>query len=217
MSTPQSKVHHPLFARFYLRFSAEADKRGGAEHRDRLLDGLSGRVIEVGAGNGGNFGHYPPGVEEVIAVEPESVLREHAASAARTASVPVTVVDGVADALPVDDESFDAAVASLVLCTVPEQARALAEIHRVLRPGGELRFYEHVISRKPFMSRLQRLGDATIYPRLAGGCHAARDTGPAIERAGFAIESCRRFTFRPGALAPPIPHILGVARRPESK
>jgi ubiquinone/menaquinone biosynthesis C-methylase UbiE len=128
--------------------------------------------------------------------------------------VAVRVVDGLADALPAEDESFDAAVASLVLCSVPEQALALAEIRRVLRPGGELRFYEHVIARKPAMARMQRFSDATFYPHIAGGCHAARDTGAAIEAAGFEIEQLDRFPFKTAALAPPIPHILGVARRP---
>jgi ubiquinone/menaquinone biosynthesis C-methylase UbiE len=214
MATRPSDVHHPLFSRFYLKFADQADARGGAEHRQRLLAGLSGSVIEVGAGQGGNFSHYPESVERVLAVEPEPLLREHAARAARSALVPVEVVAAVADALAADDGSFDAAVASLVLCTVPDQARALAEIRRVLRPGGELRFYEHVVSRGVWMARLQRFGDATIYPRLAGGCHAARDTGAAIERAGFEIERCERFPFKAGALAPPIPHILGTARRP---
>jgi len=214
VSTMADAVNHPLFARFYLRISAEADRRGGADHRRKLLEGLSGRAIEVGAGNGGNFAHYPTEVDEVLAVEPEPRLREEAERAAKTGSVAVRVVDGLADALPAEDESFDAAVASLVLCSVPEQALALAEIRRVLRPGGELRFYEHVIARKPAMARMQRFADATFYPHIAGGCHAARDTGAAIEAAGFEIEQLDRFPFKTAALAPPIPHILGVARRP---
>jgi ubiquinone/menaquinone biosynthesis C-methylase UbiE len=213
VASSESQVHHPIFARIYLRISAQADERGGAEHRDKLLAGLSGKVIEVGAGNGGNFAHYPPEVEEVLAVEPESLLRENAEKAARGAPVGITVVDGLADTLPAEDGSFDAAIASLVLCSVPDQAHALAEIHRVLRPGGELRFYEHVISNRPMAARIQRFADATFYPHIAGGCHAARDTGTAIEAAGFDVESLERFDFKPGALAPSIPHILGRARR----
>lgn len=211
---PQTDVHHPLFARFYLRFVAAADRRGGAEHRARLLEGLSGRVLELGAGNGANFNHYPASVQEVIAVEPEPILREHAVRAARDAPVRVKVIAGVADSIPVEDSSCDAAIASLVLCTVPDQARALAELFRILRPGGELRFYEHVVSHRPAMARLQRVADATVYPHLAGGCHAARDTGAAIERAGFVVERCERFPFRPGTFGPAIPHVLGIARRP---
>jgi ubiquinone/menaquinone biosynthesis C-methylase UbiE len=184
------------------------------EHRRHLLEGLSGRVIEVGAGNGLNFSLYPETVEQVQAVEPEPLLREAAIEEARRAPVPVEVVDGVASELPAADESQDAAVASLVLCSVPDQARALAEMRRVLKPGGELRFYEHVVARGALMARLQGIGDATFWPRVAGGCHMARDTLPAIEAAGFEVERSERFTFTPGAPVPPIPHILGAARAP---
>jgi hypothetical protein len=96
---------------------------------------------------------------------------------------------------------------------VPDQQRALAELHRVIRSGGELRFYEHVLADKPIARRLQRLADATFWPHVAGGCHLSRDTGAAIEAAGFQIESQERFPFFPGPPVPAIPHILGVARR----
>ncbi len=214
MSAPESAVRHPVFARMYTRMSVKAEQRGGAEHRDRLLAGLSGRVIEVGAGNGLNFAHYPETVGEIVAVEPEPYLREQAREAAERTAVTIHVLDGVADALPADDETFDAGVASLVLCTVPDQGRVLAELYRVIRPGGELRFYEHVIARVAIPAALQRGADATLYPRLSGGCHLARDTASAIERAGFQIESCDRFGFTPMPTPPRVPHILGVARRP---
>jgi ubiquinone/menaquinone biosynthesis C-methylase UbiE len=170
-------------------------------------------VIEVGAGSGLNFAHYPHEVTEVLAVEPEPLLREHAQQAATGASVQIQVIDGVADALPSQDAAFDAGVASLVLCSVPDQDHALAELRRVIRPGGELRFYEHVVSHKPLFARLQRFADATFWPHVAGGCHLNRDTTAAIERTGFAIESIDRFPFSPGRLEPSIPHVLGVARR----
>jgi ubiquinone/menaquinone biosynthesis C-methylase UbiE len=213
----EADVHHPLFARFYLRYSHAADKRGAAAHRARLLAGLRGRVVEVGAGDGANFAHYSETVDQVIALEPEPVLRAAAERRTGEAAVQVEVRAGVADSLPLDDQSCDAAVASLVLCTVADQQRALAELYRVLRPGGELRFYEHVVSRQRSIARLQRLADATIYPHLAGGCHAARDTGAAIAAAGFLIETCERFPFKAGALMPTTPHILGTARRPAAR
>ncbi len=209
MAQTAEKVHHPLFARLYMRTASNKED----EYRRELLAGLEGKVIEVGAGHGLNFAFYPDAVEQVLAVEPEPLLREAAIEAAAKAAVEVEVVDGVAGALPATDESFDAAIASLVLCSVPDQQRALAEIRRVIRPGGGLRFYEHVVAHPPRWARLQRFADATFWPHVAGGCHLSRDTGAAIEKAGFEIESSRRIAFSPGPPVPPIPHILGVARR----
>jgi ubiquinone/menaquinone biosynthesis C-methylase UbiE len=205
---------HPVFARIYTKVAEIGERRGGAEHRQRLLAGLSGRVIEIGAGTGANFPHYPTSVSEVIAVEPERYLRERAQHAATDAPVPVSVVEGSADRLSDEAGSFDAGVAALVLCTVPNQQSALAELYRVVRPGGELRFYEHVVAHTKWESRFQRLADATFWPHVAGGCHLARDTTSGIEQAGFVIETCERFAFTPAPFLPPDPHILGIARRP---
>jgi ubiquinone/menaquinone biosynthesis C-methylase UbiE len=212
-SGPEEKVEHPLFARLYLRMTAGRKSRGEDEYRRKLLAGLSGRVIEVGAGGGLNFSFYPATVDQVLAVEPEPLLRKAASKSAEHASVPVEVVDGVSGMLPAEDASFDAGVASLVLCSVRDQQRALAEFRRVIRPGGQLRFYEHVVAQRPAAVLLQRLADATFWPRVAGGCHLSRNTGAAIEQAGFTIHSSERFPFTPGAPIPPIPHILGVATR----
>jgi len=202
-----------MFARIYARVAEISERRGGAEHRRKLLTGLQGRVVEVGAGSGANFRHYPTSVNEVIAVEPEPYLRERAERAASEAPVSVSVAHGAADHLPGEAESFDAGVVALVLCTVPDQQRALAELHRVIRPGGELRFYEHVLSESAWEARFQRVADATLWPRLAGGCHLARDTTTAIERAGFQIETLERFRYSPAPFLPSDPHVLGVARR----
>jgi ubiquinone/menaquinone biosynthesis C-methylase UbiE len=209
----EERVHHPVFARMYLRTMKRRSAGGEDEYRRRLLDGLTGKVIELGAGSGVNFSLYPTAVEHVLAVEPERVLRADAVKNVADAPVPVTVVDGVSGRLPAGDETFDAAVASLVLCSVPDQHRALTELRRVLRPGGELRFYEHVVARQPVAASMQRLADAVFWPRVAGGCHLSRDTSAELERAGFTIQRCERFTFSPGAPVPPIPHVLGVARR----
>jgi ubiquinone/menaquinone biosynthesis C-methylase UbiE len=208
-----SPVRHPIFARFFDRLSRLMEREVG-EHRQALLAALSGRVVEVGAGNGMNFQHYPAGVEEVVALEPEAYLRDKAEEAARDAPVRVTVRDGLAYPLPLQDREFDAAIASLVLCTVPDPGRALGELRRVLKPGGELRFLEHVRSERPRKARLQeRLDRSGIWPRVGGGCHCARDTVAAIEAAGFHVERSRSLDFGPSWVITN-PHVLGVARAP---
>jgi ubiquinone/menaquinone biosynthesis C-methylase UbiE len=209
------KVSHPVFARLYAWASPRMERSGFGERRDQLLAGLAGRVIEVGAGNGLNFTHYPPEVTRVMAVEPEPHLRAIAEAEAAKAAAPIEVVDGTADRLPADDTSFDAAVASLVLCSVPDVPAALAEIRRVLRPGGQLRFFEHVRADTPGLARVQRILDATVWPTLGGGCHSHRDTRAAIEAAGFTIDAIERLRI-PDTRIPThtSPHILGVATAP---
>jgi SAM-dependent methyltransferase len=206
-------VHHPRFARVYARLS-QTMEAGVAEYRSALLAGLTGRVIEVGAGNGLNFAHFPAGVTEVVAVEPEPYLRGLGLAAARQAAAPVQVLDGVAEDLPAADASFDAGVASLVLCSVRDQQRALAELYRVIRPGGQLRFFEHVRAEGAAHARVQRLAD-TLWPLLAGGCHTSRDTLGAITAAGFRLGSYRRMRIPDGRLPwPNAPHAVGAAYRP---
>ncbi len=210
MSAP---AHHPWFARWYARMSVRMEPEI-AGYRRQLLAGLSGRVIEIGAGNGLNFAHYPPGVTHVYAVEPEPHLRDLAQQRAADAATNVEVIDGVADQLPADDAGFDAAVFSLVLCTVPDQATALGEAWRVLRPGGELRFFEHVRATSAGLRRVQRALDATVWPWTAGGCHLSRDTAASIERAGFAIEKIQPLRVPDTRISwPASPHILGTATR----
>jgi ubiquinone/menaquinone biosynthesis C-methylase UbiE len=204
--------HHPVFARLYPAVGKAMERGGLDQRRQTLLTGLSGMVVEVGAGDGLNFPQYPPTVTRVLAVEPEPHLRRLARDAANRAPVPVEVVDGVAERIPCTDGSADAVVVSLVLCSVPDQAAALREIHRVLKPGGQLRFLEHVRADTPGLARVQRVLDATIWPRLAGGCHTGRDTAAAIERAGFTINRLDRYLF-PAARTPVSFHILGTATR----
>lgn len=209
----REKVSHPFCARLYAKQSQVAESRGVAEQRRRMLAGLVGNVVEIGAGNGLTFAHYPQAVTLVHAFEPDPYLRGLAARAADDAAVPVKVADAVAEDLPLEDASVDAAVASLVLCSVRDPARAIAELHRVVRPGGELRFNEHVVSERAVGRALQITADATLWPTLSGGCHLARDTRTALIDGGFGIERVERFVFRVSALDPPKTHILGTARR----
>ena len=205
------EVNNPLFARFFDRFAAKDKGRGEDALRREMLAGLSGRVVEVGVGNGINFEHYPAEVEELVAVEPEPYLRGQAEQTARSLSLRTEVVDGTAADLPLESDSVDAVTVAGVLCSVPDQKAALAEFRRVLRPGGELRFYEHVRSRRAGFGRFQDVADL-VWPRLMGGCRPNRDTVAAIEGSGFRIERCRGFGFPPNARAYPVmPRVLGAA------
>jgi len=197
---------HPIFARVWdsvVRLGGQPEQR----HRAELVGGARGQVLEVGAGTGLNFRLYVPGAT-VFAVEPEPHMAATAAERARTASAAVHVARGVAEALPFPDHVFDTVVACYVLCSVAEPARALAEIRRVLRRGGELRVYEHVRSEATWPARFQ---DAVtpVWHRCCCNCHPNRDTLATIRDAGFEVET------RPASYGPPTPvrpHILGVAR-----
>jgi ubiquinone/menaquinone biosynthesis C-methylase UbiE len=201
-----------VFSRFYARISPRLEDEGMAALRHELLDGLTGDIVEIGAGNGLNFAHYPDTVTKVHAIEPEPYLRALATRAAETAAVPVTVLAGTADRLPLPDDSLDAAVLCLVMCSLDDRAAALAEIRRVLRPNGTLRFLEHTIAETPGLRIAQRVADATVWPLLAGGCHTATDPAGAITESGFEIASMRRLRFPENRFTQPSsPHVLGSA------
>jgi len=205
-------LQHPRFARAYARAVREMNRRGATEHRRRMLAGLSGTVVEIGAGDGSAFALYPPAVTRVLALEPDDYLRGLALKRAATSAVPVTVTAAAAERIPADDGSADAVVVSLVLCSVADQAAALAEIRRVLRPGGTLAYYEHVRSESPVLAAVEDLL-TPVWQRLAGGCHPNRDTLGAITKAGFTIQDNQRFGFAVQSMTPPVAHILGRATR----
>lgn len=197
-------LQHPCFGRLYPKVSRWLDSRGGSELRAQLLAPLTGRVIEVGAGNGLNFAHYPASVTSVFAIEPEDVLRSEARRAARSASAPISIVNARAEQLPAQDDSFDAAVVSLVLCSIVHPGRALAELRRVVRPGGMIRFYEHVRSPKPIIGVIEDVV-TPAWSVFAGGCHLNRDAPAMIQGAGFEIIELARFPFAG------VTHVLGTA------
>lgn len=203
-------MSHPVFARLYSRLIVKAfEKQGGAGLRRQLLQGLSGTVVEVGAGDGANFPHYPADVRRVLAVEPDPYLRRRATEVAPAS---VEVVDGDAGRLPIGDGEADAVVFCLVLCSVPDQAVALAEARRVLRPDGRLVLLEHVQAHQPGRTRTLQAGlDATVWPRLFGGCHVGRDTVGAVQAAGFDVAGLQRFAFPEGSRLPMSPAVIGTA------
>ncbi|MGV0642362.1 class I SAM-dependent methyltransferase [Mycolicibacterium sp. XJ2546] len=184
-------VDNPFFARlwtFMSRHETEAIQRLRREN----LAGLSGRVLEVGAGTGTNFEFYPDTVTEVVAVEPERRLAELAQRAAAVAPVPVTVTaDTVEHYASHGAEPFDAVVCSLVLCSVDEPEAVLRQLHSLLRSGGELRYLEHIAGTGA-RARMQKLADATLWPKLFGNCHTHRHTEQAIGGAGFQVAGARR-------------------------
>jgi len=211
---PAERKGHPLFARFYARVSPGMDAEGMAGYRRRALAGLAGSVIEVGAGNGLNFAHYPAEVTGVLAVEPDPYLRRIAGEYAGRAPVAVEIRDGVAERLPAADGSFDAAVVTLVLCSVADQRAVLAEVRRVVRPDGQLRFIEHVRADTPGLRRIQRVLDATVWPPLGGGCHVSRETLATIAGAGFTVVQSKAFRFPQSRIpSPAAPHVWGIATR----
>ncbi len=208
----EGTLDHPFFARVWPVVAAHEAPAVRALRRENLA-GLSGRVLEVGAGAGTNFANYPSSVDKVVAVEPEPRLAVHARAAAAAAPVPVEVIGQTAEAFS-DSEPFDVVVCSLVLCSVRDPAGVLQRIYSLLRPGGELRFLEHVASAGA-RGRVQRFADATLWPRLFGNCHTHRDTERAIIDAGFQMDTSRREWTLPVWAPLPVSELaLGRARRP---
>jgi SAM-dependent methyltransferase len=207
-----SKIDNPFFARVWPVVVTHETEAVRALRRENLA-GLSGRVLEVGAGVGTNFPNYPAAVEQVIAVEPEPRLAAQARAAAAVAPVPVVVIGDTAEGFS-DGELFDVVVCSLVLCSVRDPAGVLRRLYSLLRPGGQLRYLEHVASAGG-RGRLQRFADATLWPRLFGNCHTHRDTERLIVEAGFEVDSSRREWTLPVWAPLPVSELaLGRARRP---
>jgi len=201
------------FGQYFARVGPRMDARGAAVHRQRLVEAAYGDVVEIGAGYGATFPFYPSAVASVLALEPDPTLRALALAEAIKARVPITVHDGVAETLPVPDESVDVVVTSLVLCSVADQSAVLAEVLRVLRPGGLLLFYEHVRSAHRALAAAEDLL-TPLWSRMAGGCHPNRDTASGIAAAGLTLQSVERFGFSALPGNPRVAHILGAAAKP---
>jgi SAM-dependent methyltransferase len=209
---PETNRRDPSFGRSFARVGPRMDARGATEHRRRLVEAAYGAVVEIGAGYGATFSFYPAAVSGVLALEPDPTLRGLALAAASTAPVPVTVKDGVAEALPAADASVDVVVSSLVLCSVADQSVALAEVVRVLRPGGLLLFYEHVRSAHRALGVAEDLF-TPLWSRVAGGCHPNRDTAAVIAGAGLTVQGLERFGFSALPGNPRLAHVLGMASK----
>ena len=164
--------------------------------REKACDGLRGQVVEIGFGSGSNIGLYPPSVTEIIAVEPSDVAWQLSATRRSGSSVPVSRVGLDGAQLPLADASVDTGLVTFSLCTIPDVAGALAEVRRVLRPGGTLGFLEHGLSPDPDVARWQHRLDG-LQQRLFGGCHLARDIPRLVEAAGFTLDRLEQ-SYLPG-------------------
>ena len=199
-----------VFAAMYDRMMAGTEEAGLGERRHNLLAAARGSVIEVGAGTGANLKHYPPtGIDELVLVEPEEPMARRLDRKLATTSLPGRVIRAPAEALPLQDASFDVGVCTLVLCTVNDQAHSLSELRRVLKPGGSLLFLEHVRAEDPRVAKWQdRIQPFWVH--FGHGCHCNRPTLQVLTAAGFDVREVDR-----GRLpkAPPIvrPMIAGVA------
>jgi ubiquinone/menaquinone biosynthesis C-methylase UbiE len=177
-----------LFAATYDRGLKATEEAGLRQMRVDLLAGAGGRVLEIGAGTGVNLGLYPSAVTDLVMIEPDPHMAKRLRAKAAAEGSTATIVEAPAERLPFGDEEFDVAVAMLVLCTVPDPAAAVAELARVLCPGGELLFVEHVRSRHPDLARWQdRLERPWRF--LADGCHCNRDTLAMLTSSRFELGS----------------------------
>jgi ubiquinone/menaquinone biosynthesis C-methylase UbiE len=176
------------FSAFYDRMTKGTEDAGLREMRRETLAAAGGRTIDIGSGTGANIGLYPDAVTELVFAEPDPHMVKRLRPKVREAGLAAEVVEAPAERLPFEDSSFDTAVYTLVLCTVPDQAAALAETARILKPGGRLLFVEHVRSNDPGAARWQdRLHGP--WKLFADGCHCNRDTVASIEASEFTLES----------------------------
>ena len=209
-----------LMAAIYDRALRGSEEAGLREWRRDLLSALSGDVLEIGPGTGLNLAHYPDTVTRLVLSEPDRHMRRKLAAklADPARGIPAhvreraEVLGAPAEELPFPDGSFDTVVVTLVLCSVRDLERALAEIRRVLRPGGRFVFVEHVASEDPKVLRWQRRLEP-LWIRFAGNCHLARRSGDAVAAAGFEIESLESAPI-PRTIAIGRPGVRGVARKP---
>jgi ubiquinone/menaquinone biosynthesis C-methylase UbiE len=199
-----------LLAWSYDRLMRASEEACLADWRRELLRDVSGEVLEIGAGTGANLSHYPASLTRLVLAEPDPYMRDRLDRRLRQSGGLAEISDAPASSLPFPAESFDAVVSTLVLCSVPDPEGALAEIARVLRPGGRLIFLEHVAAEdRPERFKWQRRIEP-LWRRVLGNCHITRRTGEAIRAAGFRVEVERRASIRKAA---PVarPSIRGIA------
>lgn len=204
---------HRWFAAVYDRLCKLEEKSPHVRKiREEVIGGASGRVLEIGAGTGGNFPYYTEAAKEIIAIEPDPFMLRRARKALDQVGLPIDLRQAVAEELPFEDDSFDTVVSTLVLCTVASPQKALAEMRRVLKPSGQIRLYEHVRYDHSFGAFWQDLV-TPCWRWFGAGCNPNRDTASYVRQAGF--EFCELRLLKDIPPIPPMafvrPHIVGVA------
>jgi len=206
-TTPRRGLYPRAFA-WLLSHGEGVDRRLYGAHKERLLTSLTGVVVEIGPGAGLNL-RYLRGATRYVAVEPNVHFHGRIRRRARRAGVAAEVTAGLAERLPLADASADAVISTLVLCSVSDPRAALAEVRRVLRPGGAFVFIEHVAARRGTPLRLAQAAFRPLWGAIADGCRPDRETVRLVEEAGFAEVRVERFAGPPGLIRP---HAAGVAR-----
>jgi ubiquinone/menaquinone biosynthesis C-methylase UbiE len=197
-----ARIHAWVLANLGHRY-----ERMVTERKRRLLVHLGDAVLEIGPGTGPNLAYYPPGIHW-LGVEPNPHMHPYLLRAVQRAGVDADLRAATAEQLPAADNSIDTVVGTLVLCSVSDPVRVLREVHRVLKPGGRFLFLEHVAAPPDTFLRRVQTFICPLWKIIGDGCHPDRDTGPAIEHAGFSEVTYEAFRL---PLGPVAPQIIGVA------
>lgn len=211
----QSTDGHPIVAAVYDRFTRHAEKNILPEHRRYLARDLHGVVLDLGAGTGAMFPYLKEAAQrdaslQLFGIEPDLYMRTRAERKTEDIGLDITIQQARAESLPFDDEHFDVVIASLVFCTIPDMEKALQEVHRVLKPGGEFRFLEHVRSTGA-LGQFQDVA-APVWQRLAAGCHLDRQTAETFTDSSLEVDELDTMNV---GMFPVKPFIRGTAVRRE--
>ena len=207
-----SSIKSGWYKRFFawmLAKHADAYEQQVAGRKRVIFATLEGAVVEIGPGTGSNFRYYPPDIRW-IGIEPNVYMRPYLEREAAKYGIPVDFRSGIAEQLGVPDQSADAVVSTLVLCSVRDQEAVLQEVLRALKPGGRFVFVEHVAAPRGTRQRLVQRLIRPVWQLVGDGCHPDRETWSAIERAGFSEVQYERFRVPWPVVGP---HIIGVARK----
>lgn len=209
MDVSKAGLAQRVFAWALARFNARYE-RFASKYKRQLFSGVAGTVLEIGAGTGANLRYLMPQRVRWIGVEPNPFMQPYLCKEATRLRMPITILIGTADSLPVGDSSVDVVISTLVLCCVPSQQRCLQEVLRVLKPGGKFLFVEHVAA--PRGSRLRRIQNLVtpVWKRLGDGCHPNRETSVEVEGAGFENVTYQNITAPTPIVSP---QMIGVATK----